>query len=138
MTTKAYPLGVRKVLEAGINFDTDTIKVVAVDLNDYTYSDTHDALNDIPAGARVATGTLTNTDTATTAGVFDADDLVLTSVTGDQFEALVIYKDSGVESTSWLFGFIDSATGFPATPNGTNITITWDSGASKIFAAATP
>jgi hypothetical protein len=35
-----------------------------------------------------------------TDGVADANDVTLTAVTGDPSEALVIYKDTGTESTS--------------------------------------
>ncbi len=33
-----------------------------------------------------------------------------------------------------LVAYIDSATGLPVIPNGGDITITWDSGANRIFA----
>ena len=44
-----------------------------------------------------------------------------------------IYQDSGVEATSRLIANIDAATGLPVTPNGTDITVQWDSGANRIF-----
>jgi hypothetical protein len=65
--------------------------------------------------------------------VADAADITFTTVTGDQSEALVIYKDTGVEATSQLIAYIDTATGLPVTPGGGNITVTWDDGANKIF-----
>jgi len=112
----------------------DNIKVVLVDGADYTLDlAAHDFLDDIPAGARVGTsGNLANK--TTTGGVFDADDITITGVTGDQFEYIIIYRDSGTASTSQLIACIDTATGLPCTPNGGDITITWDSGANKIFA----
>ena len=54
-------------------------------------------------------------------------------MTGDPSEALVIYKDTGTESTSPLIMYIDTATGLPVTPNGGDITVTWDNGTNKIF-----
>ena len=33
-----------------------------------------------------------------------------------------------------LIAHLDTGTGFPVTPNGSDITVTWDAGASKIFA----
>jgi len=65
--------------------------------------------------------------------VADAADVILSSVTGDTCEAIVIYKHTGTESTSRLIAYIDTATGLPVTPNGGDITIQWDSGANKIF-----
>jgi hypothetical protein len=65
--------------------------------------------------------------------VFDADDITLTAVTGDQFESIVVYRDTGTESTSDLIAFFDTATGLPFTPSGGDITISWDNGANKVF-----
>ena len=133
MADALYGLGRQKILEGSIAMLTDNIKVVLVDLADYTLAiDTHDFLDDIPAGARVATSSNMASKTSTL-GVFDAADITFSSVSGDVSEALVIYKDTGTASTSPLIAFIDSATGLPVTPNGGDITITWDSGSDKIF-----
>lgn len=114
------------------NLGTDTIKVVLVDTDDYTPNLTTDtSLANIPAGARVATGTLANQ--AWAGAVFDASDLTFTAVTGDEAEALVIYKDTGTEATSLLIAIFDTVTGLPVTPNGGDIQIVWDNGANKIF-----
>lgn len=93
---------------------------------------THEFLSDVPAGARVATSGNLASKTATD-GVADAADVTFSAVTGDQSEALVIYKDTGVAGTSPLIAYIDAATGLPVTPNGGDITVQWDSGANKIF-----
>jgi len=93
---------------------------------------THDFLDDVLAAARVATSANLASKTAT-AGVADAANVTFSAVTGDPSEALVIYKDSGVEATSPLIAYIDTATGLPVTPNGGDITVTWDDGANKIF-----
>lgn len=70
-----------------------------------------------------------------TNGVFDAADSTFTSVAvsgSKTVQALVVYKDTGSAATSPLIAYID---GFTAvTPSGGNITVTWDNGASKIFA----
>lgn len=133
MANALYDLGREAFLTGAINWASDNIKCVLVDTADYTVNlATHDNLDDIPSGARVATsGNLSGK--TTTAGVADADDVTFTSVTGDQSEALVIYKDTGTESTSKLIAYIDTATGLPVTPGGGNITVTWSSGSSKIF-----
>ena len=68
-----------------------------------------------------------------TNGVADAHDLYLTSVTGATSDSMIIYKDSGVLTTSWLIAFIDTATGLPFIPNGGNLVIQWDNGPNKIF-----
>ena len=133
MGNALYDKGREGFLDGSIDWDTDTIKAVLVDTDDYSVDlAAHDNLDDIPAPARVATsGALTGKTVA--AGVADATDVTFSEVTGDQSEALVIYKDTGTESTSRLIAYIDDATGLPVTPNGGDITVQWDSAASKIF-----
>jgi hypothetical protein len=133
MANALYGKGREGFLDGSIDWDTDDIRVVLVDAADYTVSiDTHDNLDDIDAGARVAvSGSLANK--SVTLGVADADDVTLSSVTGDVSEALVIYKHTGTDSTSRLIAYIDTATGLPVTPTGGDITISWSDGANKIF-----
>lgn len=125
MANAIYGAGREGWATAAVNWTSDTIKVTAVDLADYTVSlSTDDFINDVAAGARVATATLASKTAAL--GVLDATDTTMTAVTGDQFEALVIWKDTGVESTSRLLIYIDSATsGLPLTPNGGDVLIVW-------------
>lgn len=112
---------------------TDSIKVVLIDTADYTVDlATHDFLNDVPAAARVGTPTALANKT-TTNGVFDADDVVLPNVSGDQVEALIIYQDTGTESTSQLISYIDQGPNWPLTPNAGNVTVVWPSDANRIF-----
>lgn len=133
MANSLYEKGRQAFLEGGIAWLTDTIKLVLVDTADYTVNlATHDNLDDVPAAARVATSSAL-TGKTTTDGVADADDVVLTSVSGDISEALVLFKDTGTESTSKLIAYYDTAIGLPVTPVGTNITIQWDSGSNRIF-----
>ena len=115
-----------------VDLVTDDIRVILVDNADYTVNlTTHDFLDDVPAAARVAvSGALQNK--SVTARVFDADDIVISSVTGDPTESLILYKHTGTESTSRLIAYIDNA-GVLLTPNGNNVTVAWDNGANKIF-----
>ena len=115
-----------------VDFDADDIRCILIDAADYTVDlAAHDFLDDVPGAARVATSAaLTGSVSGATV---DLTDVTFTSVTGDQSEALVIYKHTGVESTSRLIAYIDTATGLPVTPNGGNITVTWDAGANKVF-----
>lgn len=130
MASGLYDNGRKLFLQGDLDWDAHNIKVLLVDTADYTVNlATHDFHDDVPGAAIVATsGNFANK--TTTAGVADADDITLTSVTGDSCEALVIYRDTGVSGTSPLIAYID---GFSVTPNGGNIIIQWDSGANKIF-----
>lgn len=123
----------QRFLEGQFNWNTDTIKAVLIDTGTYTANlSAHEFLSDIGTGARITTsGAFTGK--ATTGGAADANDVTFTSVTGASIEAIVLYKDTGTDSTSPLIAFIDTATGLPITPNGGDIIVTWDNGANKIF-----
>lgn len=134
MANALYGKGKEALLSGSINLVSDTIKAQIVDGADYTVNlSTDDALADIPGGARVGSA-VTLTGKSVTLGVFDAADATVSSVTGDQSEILVIYKDTGVEATSLLIAYIDTGTNLPVTPNTGDIAIAWNNGASKIFA----
>lgn len=132
MANVLYQLGRQAFLEADLDWTGQDMRVVLVDTADYTFSQTHQFLSDVPGAARVAVSGALAGKTATN-GTADANDVTFTSVTGDQSEALIIYQHTGVDATSRLVAYIDTATGFPITPNGGNITVVWDSGANRIF-----
>lgn len=129
MASALYDKGREGFLDGSIDWDTDTIKCVLIDSADYTFSAAHDFLDDVPSGARVGTAQTLASKTVTS-GVADAADVTFTAVTGDPVEAIVIWKDTGSEATSRLIAYID---GISVTPNGGNITVAWDAGASRIF-----
>lgn len=133
MASVVYKSAKQKFLSGTLDLTSLTLKAVLIDTADYTFSAAHDFLDDVPSGARVGTPQTLASKTVTD-GVFDAADITFTSVTGDQCEAIIIYEDSGSEATSDLICYIDTATGLPVTPNGGNINVAWDNGASKIFA----
>lgn len=114
-----YPTALEKLLQGSINLNS-TIKLLAVDTAEYTYSATHSTLSDVPAAARIATSSAL-TGKSFSAGVFDADDPTFSAVTGQRFEALVLFLDSGTENTSHLVLYMDTATGLPFTPSGSNV-----------------
>jgi hypothetical protein len=127
-----YPKGRQKFLEGGIAWLTDTIKVILVDTAAYTYSSSHEFLSNIPVGARVGTAVTLTTKTSIN-GVADADDVTFVALTGAELEAVVIFKDTGVEATSPLIAWFDTGVGLPLTPNSGNVPLIWDNGSSKIF-----
>jgi len=120
-------------LTADVDLD-DSIVLVFVDHADDTpVPATDDFLDDILSAARVATSGAFTGKTFT-AGVFDANDVTVTSVSGDAFESIVLYNNTpATEATKDLIGFIDTATGLPTTPNGGDITVQWENGANRIF-----
>lgn len=132
MANAIYPKYKEALLDAFTDIDLAmlTVKVALVDTGTYTYSAAHTWLSDLTGvvGTAQTLGTKTVTN-----GVFDAADVTFSSVTGNTVEALVIYIDTGTAGTSRLVAYIDTGvTGLPVTPNGGNITVTWN--ASGIFA----
>lgn len=133
MANALYDNGRRRFLEGQIAWLTDTIRAVLIDTANYTVNlATHQFLSDIPAAARVATSPALANKTST-AGVADADDVTFTGVSGASVEAIVLYKDTGADTTSPLIAYIDTATGLPFTPSGGDVIIQWDNGPNKIF-----
>jgi hypothetical protein len=111
---------------------TSTMKAMFVDHADDTpVVATDQDIADIVSGGRVpAIGSCPQLGTKTigsvAVGVFDAEDTTFTALSGDQSESLIIFYDSTVEATSRLFAFWDTATGLPLTPNGGDVTVTWN------------
>lgn len=135
MANALYDLGRQGFLDGSINWSTDTIKMAGV--RGYAVNlATHQFLSDVTGGGG---GTIAITSAAfasktVAAGVADAADITYTAVAGGAaIPYFVIYKDTGVATTSRLICYIDTATNLPVTPNGGDIIVQFDNGANKIF-----
>ena len=118
MPNALYPKWKEALLQNSANSAlTGTVRAALVDTGTYTYSAAHEFLTSL-TGVVGTAQTIGATKTYTN-GVFDGGDVTFTAVTGNTAEALVLYIDTGV-------------TGLPVTPNGGDITVTWN--ASGIFA----
>jgi hypothetical protein len=119
-----------------------TIRCFLVDSADYTVDTTaHEFLSDIPVAAREGgSGTGYNQGAPMTLidaaddGVLDAADTTMTTVSGDQAEYIVIYKQGTSDADSILLLLFDTATGLAITPNGNDILITWPNVAGTLLA----
>lgn len=130
--SKIYENAGEQFLQAGLNMSTLTIKAALV-LTTYTpdYVN-HDFYDDISASV---IGTPQTILTKTFAqSVFDGDNVTFTAVSGAEVSYILIYEDSGTPATSDVIGLIDTGTGLPFTPNGGDVTISWETG--KIFKLA--
>lgn len=133
MANALYDLGREAFLKKSIGWDADNIKVAACKSTYTRNLATDQFLSDITAGAIIATSPNLGTKT-TAAGVAGAANATIAAVpAGANITQLVIYKDTGSAATSPLIGNIDTATGLPFTPNGSDVVIGWDTGANKIF-----
>lgn len=138
MANAIYPIYKQNLLAGttGYDLDNDTVQdgpyALLVDTGTYTYNVAHDFMNDITGvvgaanGVRIATPTVVN-------GVFKGANVTFTAVSGATVEAIVIYRHGAGANTTWpVVAYIDTGvTGLPVTPNGGDITITWD--AAGIF-----
>lgn len=132
MANALYTKAKELMLNAGIDWDSDTLKVALVK-NTYPQNlsadQYYDDISDYVVGTPVEMTGVTITN-----GVFNADPVVFSAVSaGDTLEAVVIYKDTGNTATSPLLIYIDTLNAFPMVTNGGDITIRWDPVASKIF-----
>lgn len=136
MANAIYPKYKQSLLDSDTNADlnsaegTTGVFVALVDTGTYTYSAAHQFYSDL--SGVVGTDQEITTKTITD-GTFDGDNTTHTSVTGNSVEALVIYRRNAGANTTWrLVAYIDTGvTGLPVTPNGGDISITWN--ASGIF-----
>jgi hypothetical protein len=131
MANALYPKAKESFLKGEIDVLTDTISISLIDTGEYTYSSSHQFRSDINNIAVISTANLS--DKTAENGVFDAADATFSSVTGANAEALVIFQNTGNNSTSRLIAYIDSATGLPILPNGGDITVAFSSGSNRIF-----
>lgn len=134
MANSLYSAGRDAFLNGNLDWVNDTMDIQFVDETDYTVDLANDDFfDDVTAGGRVGTSTEI-TSRSTSAGTADGADTTVSSVSGDQFESIVIYNDAGgAESADALVANLDTATGLPFTPSGGDIQVTWDSGSDKIF-----
>ena len=133
----AYRNGIIGSHSTRVDYDADTISPMFVDHADDTpVAATDDFLNDIASAARVPAlasvpSLASKTVGTVAAGVADAADTTFTTLSGDQSESLILFKNTGTDTTCDLIAFWDTATGLPLTPNGGDVTVQWN--ASGIF-----
>lgn len=128
-----YGLAAKKLAEAGLNWDSDTIKC-ALMTSDFTPDqDTQEFWGDISANEAEGTGYTAGGKALTTSAPaydaagntvkLDAEDVVWANSTITATHA-VIYKDTGNPATSPLLGYVDFG-GSVVNYNG-DFTIQWD------------
>lgn len=134
MANAIYPKYKEAIISGGANTDlaTGNVKIALIDTADEAYNAADQFLSDVTGAGIVGTSPNLTSKTVTN-GVFDAADPTVSAVSGDQFEALIVYIDTGVAGTSRLVAFIDTGwTGLPLTPNGGDVILAFN--ASGLFA----
>jgi len=130
MANAIYPTFKNSLLQGDANTaltgsGTTGLFAALVDTGTYTYSAAHQFYSSL--SGIVGTDQEITTP-STTGGLIDGGDCTFTAVSGSSVEALVLYRKNAGANTTWrLVAYIDtSVTGLPVTPNGGNITITWN------------
>lgn len=130
-----YSKAKEAILKGQVNVTSDPLRVVLIDKNYYTPNQSLDNfLSEIPVAAikKISTNLMNVTCSA---GVVDADDVIISDYDGSAFSAVVLYKVGSSDSNSLLLFFIDTATGLPFTGASSTspVTIVWDNGPNKII-----
>ena len=134
MANALYAKGKEGLLEGLFDLTDNNLKIALVK-NTYTANlNTHEFLSSISEDSVAATTSLLSGKT-TASGVFDADNITIEDYGTSGFAYLVLYKDTGVRSTSRLLAYIDTATGLPVSSSASpiSITINWSNEQYKIF-----
>lgn len=133
MANALYDGGREGILDGSISVSSGAVQALLATSGYTPNTATHRNVSDVGSGNIVARSSAFASKTET-GGVFDAADITFPAVTGSACAYIILYiNNGGVDSTSRLIGIIDTATGLPVTPNGGDISVTWDNGSNKIF-----
>jgi hypothetical protein len=128
-----YDKGLENFAKAGVNWLSDDIKFSFVDAADYTLNTgEHEFWDEISGESSIIASSGNLSGKNCDLGVLDASDETVNTVTGDEFEYIILWKDTGTPATSPVLFGIDTASGLPFTPSGSHIQVQWDSGEYKM------
>lgn len=136
MASGLYKAARQAFLNGDIDLTNAVISGMLIDVNEYTVDfDNHSSQTDVPDAAVWSLANLTGK--TVDGDVFRADDLVFTSVegqeVGDEAGAVILFLNADTLATSILIAYLDNAPEFPIVLDGENVTIVWDTGANGIF-----
>ncbi len=134
MANFIYGKAKQSLLNGEFNISSDSLKVLLV-TESYVPNQNVDQFVSNISSSYIKQRTSSLTNVTNILGVIDADNAPVSNYDGSAFKALVIYKDSGTDSTSRLLAYIDTATGLPflGINATTDITINWSNGSNKII-----
>lgn len=129
MASQLYPKGAAHILGSATKVDlvADNIKLL---FYAGTLVTTREFVSDLTGASIIArSGNLAGK--TVTNGVFDANDITVTAVSGSAFSIVTVYKDTGVDSSSVLVASYDIST---FTPSGGDVSVVFN--ASGLFSIA--
>ncbi|KAA0970319.1 hypothetical protein FPY71_07280 [Aureimonas fodinaquatilis] len=129
MANTLYPKFKEALLSGDIDLAGEPVLAMLVDTSEYAFDPAHDALNDVPADARIGDPQALD-DKTITDGVFNAAEVTFTAVpAGGVAGAIVIFAQGASEAQSRLVAFFDTVGGLPITPNTGDLIVEWDAAA---------
>lgn len=134
MANALYNTGKQKFLNAEIDMVDDDIRLLLVASTYSVDLNSHENVSDLnPSDIVARSGSLDNK--SSTLGVFDADNETVENYGSSGFSYLIIYKNTGDDSTSSLIAYIDTADGLPvpATSGNVSIAVDWSNEVNRIF-----
>lgn len=129
MSNAIYPKYKEALLSGDndVSLTTGTVKVSILNTDVTPYNASNEFYSDLASSGDGVISSSTITNTTVVNGLFDGDDVTLSSVTGAQSEAFLFWIDTGSTSTSRLVAYIDTGvSGLPIIPNGSDIDIEWN------------
>jgi hypothetical protein len=129
LASQLYPQGAAHIIGKATKVDLigDNIKIL---FYSGAFNGAHEFVSDLTGASIIArSGNLAGK--TSTGGVFDANDLTVTAVSGAAFTHVILYKDTGADGTSPLIAIFDVST---FTPNGGDVNVVFN--ASGLFSIA--
>lgn len=129
MANRWYGKGKEHAALGDWSWTANTIKLIFLAAGYTPNFSTHEFVSDLTniVARSAALGTKANL-----LGVLNAAAAIASAVSGSNITQIVAVKDTGVDATSLLLLYWDTATGFPIIPNGGDITVNFDTGANKV------
>lgn len=121
MASQLYPKGAAHLLGLATQADlvADDIKIL---FYAGSFTSTDEFVSDLTGASIIArSGNLAGK--SVTDGVFDANDLTVTAVSGSAFTHVILYKDSGADASSVLLANFDVAS---FTPTGADVSVVFN------------
>jgi hypothetical protein len=129
MASQLFPKGAGHILGAStaVDMTANNIKVL---FYSGSITTTWEFVSDLTGASIIArSGNLAGK--TTTNGVFDANDITVTAVSGSAFTHVILYADSGADATSRLVAVFDVSS---FTPSGGDVNVVFN--ASGLFSIA--
>jgi hypothetical protein len=134
-----YNLAKKQIMDGTIDLVVDDIQVLLIASTPYTPDADHDFIDESGASDIVdaelsgagyarkslATKTIVEDDPNNRAE-YNADDLAYTGADFGTIAAVIVFKNTGVDTTSVVIAYLDTLTGLPLVTNGGNVDIAWN------------